>query len=712
MHKSKSPKTHSSIYSKSPALNPLSPLAYRPFGSQLQKASVAPKTQTDVENEVFAQQKMEATRLEIQAKYGSITPEGQERLTVLQAKMDGLLNSRLEHARRFGHNIANIPLHRPDTPTPIQAKLTIGEPGDKYEQEADETARQVVQRIHQPQSDKHQRESFSDAVDEELQKKPEGNIHNGEMPRVVDELQMKPMVQRALDGGMAAFDLETSIQQARGSGQRLADSIKSPMEQAFGADFSGVKVHTDTQADQLNQSIQAKAFTTGQDVFFRQGAYEPGTRGGQELLAHELTHVVQQNEGAVQRVSLGAPNEKVRLNFSVAEPVVQRTLENNVDKNTEIKIWDAEHEEVKTVYYQSAKSGQVGYSDQSILKKGKKADIKWVREEYAFSRTLKDKQVEAEIKLLNDINEKVAESGKNIPKAIIDFMMEKVTSYINENMEEEAHDVQLDAARMQSAILDVDALNSMIYPQSDDEEGNPVEEFKSVINDDGDYYITEIITNLQGLSTSEESPSAGSGGKGGGAEEWKTTKTEKNKIELLGRMKESQLKKELEKESSLHHKMSRSRLKTMLTRLSETAKEMTGVREMTEFIAEVRTLTGASDDQKAVENWAANIELGPKVENRKDGDDPKEEFDGNYPSGTGTPRTENLQKVDAWFANADNTKKVVPWEQIAAWLTQTQKEHEQLMKGVNKEASLFSHPNENQWERTDKGYIRDKRTLQ
>ncbi len=70
--------------------------------------------------------------------------------------------------------------------------------------------------------------------------------------------------------------------------------------QAFGADFSGVRVHTDAQAHQLNQSIQAKAFTTGQDVFVRQGAYEPGSRGGQELLAHELTHVVQQKGEVVQ----------------------------------------------------------------------------------------------------------------------------------------------------------------------------------------------------------------------------------------------------------------------------------------------------------------------------------------------------------------------------------------------------------------------------
>jgi hypothetical protein len=98
----------------------------------------------------------------------------------------------------------------------------------------------------------------------------------------------------AIAGGTASADLESSIQSARGSGQSLDANLQQSMGQAMGADFSGVKVHTDSQSDQLNKSIQAKAFTTGQDVFFRQGAYEPSSRGGQELIAHELTHVVQQ----------------------------------------------------------------------------------------------------------------------------------------------------------------------------------------------------------------------------------------------------------------------------------------------------------------------------------------------------------------------------------------------------------------------------------
>jgi hypothetical protein len=73
------------------------------------------------------------------------------------------------------------------------------------------------------------------------------------------------------------------------------------MEGAFGADFSGVRVHTDSKSDSLNRSVQAKAFTTGSDIFFRSGTYQPASSGGQELLAHELTHVVQQGGASVQR---------------------------------------------------------------------------------------------------------------------------------------------------------------------------------------------------------------------------------------------------------------------------------------------------------------------------------------------------------------------------------------------------------------------------
>ena len=100
----------------------------------------------------------------------------------------------------------------------------------------------------------------------------------------------------------AAPEIEQAIQRRRGSGQVLDAGVRTKMEPAFNVDFGGVRVHTDAQADTLSRSLNARAFTTGQDLFFRQGEYNPGSSAGRELLAHELTHVVQQSGSArVQR---------------------------------------------------------------------------------------------------------------------------------------------------------------------------------------------------------------------------------------------------------------------------------------------------------------------------------------------------------------------------------------------------------------------------
>jgi hypothetical protein len=163
-------------------------------------------------------------------------------------------------------------------PFTLQPKLTIGQPNDKYEQEADRVAAEVVQKIHAPQAS-----DLSVSRQSSVQKK---------------EIQRKPTLQQkgGVVTGDASSELESSINQSRGSGQTLDQMLQAKMGQAMGADFSRVRIHTDGQSDRLSRSIQAKAFTTGQDIFFRQGAYDPGSRGGQELIAHELTHVIQQSD--------------------------------------------------------------------------------------------------------------------------------------------------------------------------------------------------------------------------------------------------------------------------------------------------------------------------------------------------------------------------------------------------------------------------------
>lgn len=103
------------------------------------------------------------------------------------------------------------------------------------------------------------------------------------------------------DVDAAPPDVQQAIERHRGGGQPVDSAVQSQMGQAFNADFSGVRVHTNSEADGLNRALQARAFTTGQDVFFRQGEYNPGSSSGRQLLAHELTHVVQQNPDKVQR---------------------------------------------------------------------------------------------------------------------------------------------------------------------------------------------------------------------------------------------------------------------------------------------------------------------------------------------------------------------------------------------------------------------------
>lgn len=187
----------------------------------------------------------------------------------------------LQLQRQYGNSYVQQVVQRArQTERPkIHTKLTLGAVGDKYEQEADLVAKQVVGRISSASVEPIQR---MEAEDEEL-------------------AQMKPDIQRQATSDKTTVEpsIEDAIQQTRGSGQPLAESVRVPMEQAFGADFSGVKVHADARSDQLNRSIQAKAFTTGQDMFFRQGEYSPSSRSGQELIAHELTHVVQQQGNRV-----------------------------------------------------------------------------------------------------------------------------------------------------------------------------------------------------------------------------------------------------------------------------------------------------------------------------------------------------------------------------------------------------------------------------
>jgi hypothetical protein len=123
--------------------------------------------------------------------------------------------------------------------------------------------------------------------------------------------------------------VERAIHQERGRGHNLDSGVRRQMETAMGADFSRVRIHTGGRANTLNHALSARAFTTGQDIFFRQGAYQPGSFVGRELLAHELTHVVQQDGSQVSRqMSLSHPGDAHEVEAEqTAHTVMQRELE-------------------------------------------------------------------------------------------------------------------------------------------------------------------------------------------------------------------------------------------------------------------------------------------------------------------------------------------------------------------------------------------------
>ena len=94
-------------------------------------------------------------------------------------------------------------------------------------------------------------------------------------------------------------NVSARVRTARGSGGSLDGATLQRMGGAFGQSFDHVRVHADTGADRMARDLNAKAFTNGSDVFFRAGQYAPGTAAGDHLIAHELTHVVQQGQGLV-----------------------------------------------------------------------------------------------------------------------------------------------------------------------------------------------------------------------------------------------------------------------------------------------------------------------------------------------------------------------------------------------------------------------------
>ncbi len=182
----------------------------------------------------------------------------------------------------------------------IQAKLRIGQPNDKYEQEADRVADEVM-RMPEPQV---QRQPLEEE-EEEIQTKPlaeqitplvQRQVEPEEEEKEEEWIQRKP----ERDYSVVTDDVKKRLDKAGGTGSPLPDNIREYMGSQFGYDFNEVKVHADGGAANLARSLSAQAFTSGKDIYFGSGKYNPNSTQGRRLVAHELTHVVQQKGRILQ----------------------------------------------------------------------------------------------------------------------------------------------------------------------------------------------------------------------------------------------------------------------------------------------------------------------------------------------------------------------------------------------------------------------------
>ena len=179
---------------------------------------------------------------------------------------------------RFGHDFSRLPVHSPASRA-IQTKLAHNEPGDTYEKEADRVADQLLTT-------------------------PVRHAASG----------ARPHIQRL--GGQTNGDAEAvpaSVDEAlAGPGRSLEQTLRRDMEQRLGHDFSQVRVHADATAEQSARDVNARAYTLGYDIVFGAGGFKPETHEGQRLIAHELTHVVQQTGGRADGVVEGHANTIMR----------------------------------------------------------------------------------------------------------------------------------------------------------------------------------------------------------------------------------------------------------------------------------------------------------------------------------------------------------------------------------------------------------------
>ena len=245
------------------------------------------------------------------------------------------------HKKRFSNNTSSFVAPK----LVIQKKLKIGDANNAYEVEADKMADKVVGKDNSHTGSVTQTGSLA-------QRKCSACSQKDEIQKKSVADSITPLIQKkgvGTEGGVASKALTQQIHGSKGSGHNMDRGTRNFMESRFGADFSNVRIHTGQQAIQMSRDLNARAFTVGNDVYFNAGQYNPSSTSGKHLLAHELTHTIQQ--GGIQRKMIQAKKNKkpkkinvwgfwVRRRMCKCNPDIQSAIDNAVYFSKEYKACD------------------------------------------------------------------------------------------------------------------------------------------------------------------------------------------------------------------------------------------------------------------------------------------------------------------------------------------------------------------------------------
>ncbi len=223
-----------------------------------------------------------------------------------------------------GHNFSRVKIHYQSKPL-VQTKLSIGTPGDRFEREADQIAEQVMQ-MGDPISCNASKKTESPVLEQiepanQRQQHIQREMRQPYSLEEGSEEEEKQTVQtRASPGHTPTLTpaSESRIEGLRGGGQPLPEPVRALMESRFAHDFGKVRIHNNCAAAELATSINARAFTLGPDLVFGPNQYAPETQTGFRLLAHELTHSIQQGHARYHTASAIQP--KMRDDSAMTEP--------------------------------------------------------------------------------------------------------------------------------------------------------------------------------------------------------------------------------------------------------------------------------------------------------------------------------------------------------------------------------------------------------